>query len=293
MKKKCVIIKYMGGLGNQMFQYALGQVFICRGYKVLGDIRWYEQDYANREFLVPQIFPNVEVEIDEAGISERYEKRHINRNFICKVFQYLFRSFRVVYYEKKPYRFEPNVFKAKNTVISGYWQSYKYYENTKEKIVEEFEFPSIKSKELIALSNRIIESKITSLHVRGGDYLQAENEAFGNNCDGEYYLRAIKFIREKEPQAIFWGFTDDLAYAKRIVSFEEIEWLDIKQITGYEDWMDMYFMSLCKNNILANSSFSWWGAYLNQSIDKIVIAPKKWDRRLYEDEICPKEWIRL
>lgn len=293
MKERCVIIKYMGGLGNQMFQYALGQVFKNKGYKVLGDIRWYERDDADRDFLLPQIFPNVEVEIDEAGISKRFEKQHTNRNFICKVYQYFFRNSRVFYYEKQSYLFEPNVFKVKNALIDGYWQSYKYYEDIKEKILEEFKFPPIKSKELIAVSDRIIKNKITSIHVRGGDYLQAENKNFGNNCDGEYYSKAIKFIKEKESQAIFWGFTDDLEYAKQIVSFAEVEWLDIKQMTGYEDWMDMYFMSLCKNNILANSSFSWWGAYLNQNIGKIVIAPKKWDKRVVEDEMCPDEWIRI
>lgn len=293
MNKEQVIIKYMGGLGNQMFQYALGEEFKHRGYKVLGDASWYEQDYANREFLLIKIFPNIRIDFINHEICERYEREHKNRSFVYKVYQYFFRTGRLFYYEKNSYMFEPSVFKMKNAIIVGYWQSYRYYENIRQNILDSFSFPLIENSGLIGLKNKMSENTIASIHVRGGDYLRPENEAWGYNCCSDYYLKAINLIKEKESQVIFWGFTDDLEYAKQVVPFENVEWIDIRQMEGYADWMDMYLMSLCKYNILANSSFSWWSAYLNQNVDGIVIAPKKWDRRLLEDEICPKEWIRI
>lgn len=294
MGKRKVIVKYKGGLGNQMFQYMMAETFKNRDYEVLGDISWYKQQTVKRKFLIDELFSNVIIEyVDEKTVQE-YEKRFNERSYICKIYQYFFVNNKPYYREKQPYIFDKKLFGVENTIIDGYWQSYKYFEDIRENALRSFVFPSVMDKQLIELKNRILGCNIASLHVRGSDYRKSENkEIFGEGCNREYYLKAIDLIKKKNPDVQFWGFTDDLEYAKEIVALDEIRWMDIRQIGKYEDWMDMYFMSLCKYNILANSSFSWWGAYLNRNIDKFIIAPKEWQNKRLKDDICPKEWIRI
>ena len=176
----------------------------------------------------------------------------------------------------------------------GYWQSYKYFDRIKEKLWMDFLFPEINNQEAAYFNNKISENNVASLHIRGGDYLTTENRSvFGKGCNKTYYLKAIEIIKKRNPEAVFWGFTNDIDYAKKMVDLKEIKWHNRAELKEYPDWMDMYLMSLCRYNILANSSFSWWAAYLNRNSERLVIAPKEWYNLVQKDDICPKEWIRL
>lgn len=100
-------------------------------------------------------------------------------------------------------------------------------------------------------------------------------------------------MREMLENPTFYVFSNDIAWCKEQFDLENVVWMDVDTLSEHEDWEEMYLMSCCKNNIIANSSFSWWGAFLNQNKEKIVVTPKKWMNDNVGKDICPKEWIRI
>src|SRR5690606_38192956 len=143
-----------------------------------------------------------------------------------------------------------------------------------EELREHFQFPQItdiKNKELI---QHIQQRNSVSLHVRRGDYLIASNQHLGSICDNAYYEKAITYINEKTDSPLFVIFSNDIPWCKE--TFNNIDAIFVDWNTGNQSYIDMQLMSLCKHNIIANSSFSWWGAWLNNNPDKIVVSPNKW-----------------
>ncbi|WP_147243677.1 alpha-1,2-fucosyltransferase [Pedobacter miscanthi] len=173
--------------------------------------------------------------------------------------------------------------------LNGYFQNEAYFTPLREKLLQEFAFPelSILSKNI---KKKILKTKHSiSLHVRRGDYLKPENGLKHGILPISYYQQAIAHFNAilKEPN--YFIFSDDLDWCEENLSFIESKTF-VK--TSGEPWEEMNLMSLCKYQIIANSSFSWWAAWLNNSADKIVIAPKKWFLNT-ETDIIPNEWITL
>ena len=176
--------------------------------------------------------------------------------------------------------------------MDGYWQSEKYFKNIKDEIIKSFtpiHDISEKAKQYI---KEIENSNSVSLHVRRGDYV--DNTMFKGSgltiTEMPYYKDAIEFINSKVENPKFFIFSDDIAWCK-----ENFEFLEDK--TFIDDTKsaidDMVLMSRCEHNIIANSTFSWWGAWLNRNKNKIVIAPKVWYKTNHELHLAPKEWIKL
>ena len=138
---------------------------------------------------------------------------------------------------------------------------------------------------------KIIESESVSLHIRRGDYI---NHPFLNTCDVEYYKKAVMEILKINKQVHFFIFSDDIHWVKNNLDFINHKTLIVLE-SDIPDNEEMYLMSQCKYNIIANSSFSWWGAWLNQNSDKKVIAPKKWFKSstLNTNDLIPASWVRL
>ena len=131
-----------------------------------------------------------------------------------------------------------------------------------------------------------------SIHVRRGDYLNGYYfETLGKICDIDYYKRAIALINKEVNDPYFYIFSDDPGYVAENLKIENATYVDFNR--GRDSWQDMYLMSQCKHNIIANSTFSWWGAWLNTNLNKIVIAPNRWFANMDNDEIVLPEWIRL
>ncbi len=277
------IVKYIGGLGNQMFQYALAKCLMSQGVHVTGDVTGY---YAGegRKFVLQKVFPNVEIKKCNAILTKLYKERKDS---------YTSELRDILISDGKPA--DLDILKLKRGYLEGYWQSSKYAALVEKELRSEFQFTHKKDQKLnqIAEEMEALGNSI-SIHIRRGDYL-TENvqRSFGNICTEDYYLRAIRHIQGNIENPMFYFFSNDIEWVKEKYEKYNAIYISEEMFDDYEDWYDMYLMSLCKHNIIANSTFSWWGAWLNENSQKIVIAPRRWMNIPYYTDICPKTWIRI
>ena len=180
-----------------------------------------------------------------------------------------------------------------NSYLDGYWQSERYFDDNADKIRAEFTFKIPFSKINSEIAAHILQVNAISLHVRRGDYVTNPKNAYIGFCSLDYYKAAINQMISKIKDPIFFIFSDDIAWVKNNLLFaNQAVFVDHNKNT--ESYNDMRLMSLCKHHIIANSSFSWWGAWLNTNPDKLVIAPKNWFRNGINDkDLIPVEWMRL
>jgi hypothetical protein len=181
--------------------------------------------------------------------------------------------------------------------FEGYWQSEKYFKASKEEIKRDFNF-KIKDKDVIRLANLIeTTTPYTSLHWRRGDYI--------NNRDHEvlttrYFREALVYLIENKGIKYVFIFSEDYDWVEAKINSFNLKVAIIvisKELNGVEVHNEMYLMTLCENNIVSNSSYSWWGGYLNKNHEKVVIAPTRWSNKLNFDlmeiDRVPLEWLRL
>lgn len=277
---RTIIIRYQGGLGNQMFEYATKLCIKKRGDFVKDDVSFYYDNPTFMPLVINDIFSNVSIKnfVEPVWITK----------FLRKIYQYMNKYF----LEKDFVYFDPNMF-DKSGWYEGYWQSYKYYEQNRDNILSAFNFPSITIDNIRLLEEQILNSNSISIHIRGQDYLNNVNSSvYGGICTKKYYTKAIEYIKNCVENPVFYLFSDDVMWARSVFSDDNIVYVNHEN-DEYQDWMDMYLMSRCKHNIIANSSFSWWGAWLNRNPQKLVIAPSLWCNTYSCDEVCPSEWIRI
>lgn len=182
---------------------------------------------------------------------------------------------------------------GKNLFFKGTWQSPKYFATARQEVIDTFCFDPRMTSAYTQRILRDIEAEPCSvgIHVRRGDYLKPEFEDLGRCCTIDYYRRAVSYFTDREPSARFFVFSDDMDYVRANLGGGRFVYVDGNR--GADSWQDMYLMSRCRHNIIANSTFSWWGAFLNAHQDKTVIAPRRWSYNLERDEVTPDEWIRL
>lgn len=194
--------------------------------------------------------------------------------------------------ESKDLVYEPQIFSVSTSkYYDGYWQSEKYFDNCIANIRDAFKFPKLDS-----INQNLIEKlngKISvSIHIRRGDYLK--DPLFRGLTDIDYYNRAIQYILNVVNVDCFVIFSNDIEWCKQnIAQLTNLECVFVNWNKGVNSFRDMQLMSLCKHNIIANSSFSWWGAWLNNNPEKIVITPLKWINREYKTDIIPSSWIKI
>jgi hypothetical protein len=176
-----------------------------------------------------------------------------------------------------------------NVYLSGYFQSEKYFKNIQSKIKDDFSFPDLNLIEV----NDIERFNSVSVHIRRGDYLENSNtyETHGI-CSLNYYYKALEIIKSKVKNPVFYIFTDDIEWVKVHFNLEEFQFISGK---GYCDFEELGIMSKCRHNIIANSSFSWWAAWLNRYQKKIVIAPEYWFKKIeyFNNDIVPNNWLKI
>lgn len=288
-----IIVKLDGGLGNQMFQYAFGKNFSIL-YKIplkldissLFEYRKYEIDIFNLD--------------DDIATKEDmllFDRR--NLSLIEKVIFKIKHGFSKPLFllEKEDDELFSLPAKApKNILIWGHWQKEQYFKNIEKVIRRDFSFPEITGEANQTFKRLIVRTNSVSVHIRRGDYLLEQNNKVHGIMPLKYYLEAIQYIRERTDNPVFYIFSDDTEWVKENLTIEG----EVYFITGNENnlsYVDMQLMSCCKHNIIANSSFSWWGAWLNNYSDKIVIAPSQWfsdpAKNSLHKNIVPKEWIKL
>jgi len=259
-----IICKIIGGLGNQMFQWAYGRSISLRYNRPLFvDITGYknQQGLTKREFQLNS-FKNLK--------NINYLQYEMLKNQFFIIHDYF-------NYEKADA--ETNLLTISNTYLDGYWQSEKYFIDYANKIRNDFAYydNSLQS---------LIEPNSISVHIRRTDYVTSNG--YHPIQPISYFQLGIDAIGEYNKIYIF---SDDINWCKIHLKFKNIIFMENR--TGIED---MYLMSCCENNIISNSSFSWWGAWLNKNPKKKVIAPKKWfgpTANLYDGDIVPESWIKI
>lgn len=272
-----IIVQLAGGLGNQMFQYALARRLMSMGRNVkIDDRAGFEQDLQRNPAL--SVF----------GISyERPQEEELRRMLDsdpavwCKVRRKLCGRKKKSYFEETK-RFLPQVLEWDDIYLEGYWQSEKYFEPIHAQIRELYDTDKIfrhTGNVDAALRREMGQEDSVSVHIRRGDYLTPENEKlYGNICTQQYYRTAMREMKRRRPDCHFYLFTND------------VEWIRSWDVCGYgeestivdtgsgesADYRQFALMSECRHHILANSSFSWWASYLHPREDKIVLAPANW-----------------
>jgi len=284
-----IIIKLNGGLGNQLFQYSLGRKLSIKNNDVFKlDLSDFTKDnprsYGLGKFNIIENFAS-DKDINKIKKSGVWK-------LVDKLKPYCKRS--VIKY--KGYDFDPNILKLSgNFYLDGYWQSEKYFQDIKNIIRKEVTLKNPIENKYADLISQIKNTNSVSIHIRRGDYIT--NKKFSkvyNLLDEKYYQKAVKFIAEKINDPFFFIFSDDINWVKQNLNipYPKIFVSGENEIKNYEE---LILMSLCKHNIIANSSFSWWGAWLNQNPSKIVISPDKWFNDKISDakDLIPPEWIRI
>ena len=278
-----IIIKLQGGLGNQMFQYAAAKSLSKKKYVYL-DLSFLDSNQVSSETFTARIF--------ELKIFKNLAIKPAT-NFHLKLFKSerfglpRFRDFfKIAILEDQNYQKESEF---NHIYLDGYFQNPSNFANIRTELLNDFRFRSL-PKDLSKYEDDINQSKKpVSIHVRRGDYLKPTVNSVHGVLSIEYYKKAIELIESKLEKPHYFIFSDDTSWCATNLDF-------IKNKTIVSDnhlaWVDMYLMSICKHHIIANSSFSWWGAWLNQCTDKIIIAPENWFRNA-ETKIIPKEWICL
>jgi hypothetical protein len=279
-----VIVQIIGGLGNQMFQYAFYKSLQDKGIKVYADLSDFEQYTLHNGYELERIF----------NLKVKKPSKFLLNLFRPNQSKWIFRKLKRILNLKKAYRVEENEFcfdasflSNKNHYYSGYWQSEGYFLNIADKIRYDFKFPEIPGTENQTVLQQIINTESVAIHVRRGDYLK--NSLLGGICDLGYYDQAILSINSKIKDAQFFVFSDEMAWCRQNLNLKNATYIDWNK--GSNSYLDMQLMSNCKHNIIANSSFSWWGAWLNNNKAKIVVAPKKWINDS-SSTLALKEWIK-
>lgn len=173
-----------------------------------------------------------------------------------------------------------------NVKLHGYYQSEKYFLNNREKILDFYSVDDVSLDKIKKKYGEILNEETCSIHIRRGDYLGLVNHH--PTCNLGYYNKAIKLIGEDVKYLVF---SDDIDWCKDVFDSDNFIFIE-----NNEDYIDLWLMSLCKNNIIANSSFSWWGAWLNKNNNKKVIAPKKWFGQAIShntNDLIPEKWVRI
>lgn len=174
----------------------------------------------------------------------------------------------------------------------GGWHHPDYFKNTKTQVLKTFKFKDSFDVDFNMILNLILKTNSVSIHIRRGDYLNSENiNLFGDVCNLEYYYKAIEYINNNVIKPYFFVFSNDYEWIKENFNIDHMVFVSCN--TGLNSWRDMSLMSKCKHNIIANSSFSWWGAYLNQNRDKIVVCPDRFLKYDTNSDIYLKEWIHI
>lgn len=303
-----ITVSLFGGLGNQMFQYATGKALAERhGVELAFDLSGFRA-YPERSFLLDRLqVPEAENEKSTPTGSKRATSHFFRARWRARVDRLIARAGLPALrsssnaYREPHFHFDP-AFETlgPQTELFGYFQSERYFSSIAEKVRSSFEPLEPLGVAVRAAADNIAASALpVSIHVRRGDYVQAATAGVHGVLGEDYYRRALAHIEDRAGRSLdLFVFSDDLDAAANLLHF--VPPARITYIKGDPDrpWEDMALIARCRHHVIANSSFSWWGAWLNRSPDKIVIAPQAWFTKkglLTRDtrDLHPSGWIRL
>ena len=293
-----ITVRLKGGLGNQLFQYATAKALAVKHRtSVAFELRFLLKRAANDQHTFR------EYELDALGISpvEPSLAEKIGFGLVDipakKLLQKIVREIIAgKVYQEKSFDYDPGIENqtSANTYLNGHFPSERYFKSIESLLRTELQFVGQPEASVV---QRIKNSCSVSLHIRRGDYLTNPSALqYHGLCSINYYEQAIAFISNKQPDIHIFVFSDDIAWARKNLSFP-FPTVYVDGNVGKSSYLDMQLMSLCRHHVIANSSFSWWGAWLNPSPDKIVVAPNRWfadaTAQSQAQDIIPDSWIQM
>ena len=291
-----VIVQLVGGLGNQMFQYAAARrIANINNTSLKFDISHFKY-YQDRQYDLDCFNVTQDFATTEEIMRLRGPKTRSFNGLVFKSLEKYKPYYRRRYIRERHYHFDPEIFKISSDVyLEGYWQSEKYFKDIEDIIRNEFKIKHKPDSENRKMGPEISGLQSVSIHIRRGDYVSDPViNKFHGVCPLEYYYTAIKRIAKTIKNPHFYIFSDDIKWAQDSLKIPYPTTFITNNATG-KPFEDLRLMSFCKHHIIANSSFSWWGAWLSVNAGKIVFAPKKWfiDAGNNINDLIPGSWHRL
>ncbi|MEO6316834.1 MAG: alpha-1,2-fucosyltransferase [Chitinophagaceae bacterium] len=290
-------IAIYGGLGNQMFQYALYLAFKSRDATVKLSLSDFLYQYHHNGFNLYTAF-DLQLPLSSKVTSnllkdgELFYKNRLGSAVLRRVIPLYKKTRYTAYREKKEFQYDADLFNQQSKLLMGTWQVVDYFKDISDAVYRAFTFRAPVDAENLALAEKIRNSNAVSVHVRRGDYQGTGWEKSHHVIkDTTYYKNALAHIDSNIENPVYFVFSDNISWVKENINLPSCTYIHHNK--GKNSYLDMYLMSLCKHNIIANSTFSWWGAWLNRNTEKIVIMPNRWLNNIDCPGIFPQDWIKL
>ncbi|MDD5596856.1 MAG: alpha-1,2-fucosyltransferase [Victivallaceae bacterium] len=290
------IVKIQGGLGNQMFQYAFGRALSLKKTEPLKlDISSYP-DHNRREYYLNYYNISAEFATQEESCFAQYQYQPLYWRILCRILKKTCPpQIALSCLVQNGSEYFDKIYDKRYIYYNGYWQNEKYFNEIRDELLRTFTLKNTFSDRTVTYLKQISENNSIAIHVRRTDYANnPTTNKFHGLLDIKYYEQAIDFINARVKKNDIFIFSDDIDWCKN--NFIRYNPVYIKNTAPHED---IFLMSKCQHNIIANSSFSWWGAWLNENKEKIVVAPEQWfaddlaNEQAYKDGLIPDNWVRL
>ena len=286
-----VIVRLLGGMGNQLFQYAMGRALAdAKGVELVLDPRFITRK-AHISGLAIELF-NIRARfLDTSEYQDypewRWKLSRVLRKWIRPSFGF---------YHEVGFTFDEQLSsqirgKRSDTMLSGFWQSHQYFpvaDVLRQDLSLRQAFNTAQQTYAVAMQ----ACNSVALHVRRGDYLNNPKALAKHGvCSLEYYQQAVNEINARIDNPVFYVFSDDPEWVRQNIAVDNAVFVSDE---GFDQEIDLMLIASCQHQIIANSSFSWWGAYLNPNSDKVVVAPTPWfDADISDADMSPPQWLKL
>lgn len=288
------IVKVIGGLGNQMFQFALYKALQKQHpeERVLLDLHTFNGYHKHRGFEIGKVFG---ADYETASLKEIARLAYPYPNYqLWRIGSRLLPIRSTMLMEKANFTFEPEAISYKgDRYYDGYWQNEEYFSDIREELLSIYAFPSMNDEQNLKTAQQASTTNSCSIHIRRGDYLT--DPLRQGTTDNDYVVEAIRKMKDKVRPETWFVFSDDITWCQQHLSgiLDEGSTLFIDWNKGERSIYDMYLMSICRHHIISNSSFSWWGAWLSQPQDGTTIAPAVWMNMKDVTSPVPANWMKI
>jgi hypothetical protein len=291
-----IVVRLMGGTGNQMFQYALGRALSLKHKCALKLDLTFLLDRTPRDRFSYRSYElgafNIRGEIAKREEVPVTYRRYFSGR-LSLVLDSLRRRMSPRSTSERQFHFDPAVLDIRDSAyVEGYWQSPKYFEDFKDVIRSEFTLRQMLPDPAEELRAQIAEERSVCVHVRRGDFV---GNSMYLSLGQDYYLAGLRLVAEKIPAARVYVFSDDIDWCRANLRFSEATTYVDDRYAGPAPAHHLALMSACRAFVISNSTFAWWAAWLNRDPDKLVIAPKRWflDPTINTNDLIPDTWVRI
>ncbi len=291
-----IYVRIKAGLGNQLFQYALARnLSLKHGTEVVLDLSWYRQ-FPLRSYELDYFNIKGRLTTLREGIGLNQLRNGADR--ISRVIKLLPPLLKNIKYEKErqlSFEFEPAILDLPDNIyLDGVWQMEKYFKNIGDVVKKDFTLKNKPGEHYERALSQILNANAVAVHVRRGDLVtNKKTSALFGTCPVSFYREAVEILAGKIKEPVFFVFSDDIGWAKENLKLRFPTHFVSNNII--KDQEELILMSKCRHDIIADSTFSWWGAWLNENPGKIIIAPKEWvlDPTINTKDVIPEGWLRI